>query len=481
MKIMRDNYLRGVGKVFSFTFIQTMKTPSMLIATVCLFLVSILMIPISSLISGSGEEKISDTTSITRLVIVDETELALSSWLDVPAMEYEGALPETIEFSEESYEDLVSMLEEESEEDWAIIHITFDDEEYMFEITGVYGTGTGVDSSDLQNLADLIGENLQSQMMTALNISEEQIAYINHEVVENVSYFGVNEDGELSEIADEINEDDEGSISMLEYTLILIILCVTILLITMNGEQVATSVVQEKSSKVVEYLLISVRPFSLMVGKVLAMFTVTLLQLLLMGVGMYMSSILYVFMNPHSSISAMDMLLDLLSDTEEMGTATFNGGAIPIAILLILAGALFYSTIAALVGACVSRIEDLTESMKTFSLIMIVGAYLGLAVVMADLFGATPEALKVAAELLPLSSPFIAPAYLLLGKMPLWLGAVALVIFVVALIGLFMFGANVYETLIYHKGDTIKVKDLIRLGGRNGVKNDTNTKDKEVA
>ncbi len=462
--------LTGAGKVFAFTFVQTMKTPSMLIATICLFAVALFALPVMSLTSGSDEEKMSDTTSIARLVIVDETGLELSSWLDITAMEYEGALPETIEFSEESYDDLISELEEESEEDWALIDISYDEEEYVFGVTGVYGTGTGADSYDLTNLTDLIGENLQSQMMTALNISEEQIAYINHEVVEDVTYFGVNEDGKLSEIADEIDEDEEGSVSMLEYTLILIILCVTILLISMNGEQVATSVVQEKSSKVVEYLLISVRPFSLMVGKVLAMFTVTLLQLLLMGVGMYMSSILYVFMHPGSILSATDMLVEFLSDTDEMGTVAFNGGAIPIAILLILAGALFYSTIAALVGACVSRIEDLTESMKTFSLIMIVGAYLGLAVVIADLFGSTPEALKIAAELLPLSSPFITPAYLLLEKMPLWLGAVALVIFVVALIGLFMFSANVYETLIYHNGDKIKVKDLIRLGGRNNTK-----------
>ncbi len=474
---MRKNKLTGVGKVFSFTFVQTMKTPSMLIATVCLFLVSILALPIMSLTSGSDEEKISDTTSITRLVIVDETELELEGWLDVTAMEYQGALPETIEFSDASYDDLISVLEEESEEDWALIAISFDEDEYMFEVMGVYGTGTGVSSDDLSNLTDLIGENLQSQMITALNISEEQIAYINHEVVENVSYFGVDENGELSEIADETDEEEEGGISMLEYTLILTILCVTILLITMNGEQVATSVVQEKSSKVVEYLLINVKPFALMVGKVLAMFTVTLLQLLLMVVGMYMSSILYVFMNPGTIMSATDMLVEFLSDTAEMGTATFNGGAIPIAILLILAGTLFYSTIAALVGACVSRIEELTESMKTFSLIVIVGAYLGLAVVIADLFGSLPEALKVVAELLPISAPFVAPAYLLIGNMPLWLGAVALVIFVVALIGLFMFSANVYETLIYHKGDTIKVKDLIRLGSRNNTKNDTNTKE----
>ena len=47
----------------------------------------------------------------------------------------------------------------------------------------------------------------------------------------------------------------------------------------MTGSQVATSVVVEKSSKVVEYLLTTIKPLAIIVGKVLAMLCVVVTEI----------------------------------------------------------------------------------------------------------------------------------------------------------------------------------------------------------
>jgi ABC-2 type transport system permease protein len=107
--------------------------------------------------------------------------------------------------------------------------------------------------------------------------------------------------------------------------------------------------------------------------------------------------------------------------------------------------------------------EEMTESMKMFSLLMIIGAYGALAVVIVDMTGNAPAVLKYVVELLPITAPFLTPGYLLLGRASLWVGILAVVVFVLALAGLFMFSANVYETLIYHKGNPLKISDLLRI------------------
>ncbi len=462
---MEKNSLTGWQKVFSFTLIQTIKTPAMIVTTVFLFGVALLMLPVTSLLSADGESPVKDSTTIQRLVLLDETPLGLKDWLDIRDMDYEGALPEEIQFSEEDYDTLVERLTEEAEEDWALIQISFE-ESQGFSVMGVYGTNTNVSKEDLRIVTELIMENLRDQMVEQLGIAQEQVDYINHEVEQKISYYRTGVEGEEPAIVDQEDEEQEGSLSPVEYSLVLMCLVLVTIMISMSGEQVAAAVIQEKSSKVVEYLLISVKPLALMVGKILAIFVITLGQLLLMLLGFAASIGIYLLMNPGMMLSAADILTQMTGEAgDQLGAVSLslNIPTLIVAFLLILAGTLFYSTIAALAGACVSRLEEMTESMKLFSVIMVVGAYAGLAVVMGDMVGEAPAALSYTVELLPVTAPFLTPGYLLLDRCPLWVGLATVLLFIAAQALLFMFSANVYETLIYHKGNPLKLKDLLRI------------------
>ena len=247
-KNMNNNRFAGWQKVFSFTFMQTIKTPAMIFSTIFLVVLALISIPAFGLISGGLDSKKTET-SIEKIVFVDETGLELESWLDLKKLDYDGPLPEKTEFTDESSEKLADKLKEEKDENWVLIRISYSEEEQAFAITGMYGVNTGVFEDDLLDIVNAIKAGFKEQLIGQLGIAGEELDYINHEVVQETSYLSVGENGE-----NEIRNDEENdtAISSAEYSVVLIFLCVIIMLISMGAEQVASSVLAEKSSKVVE-------------------------------------------------------------------------------------------------------------------------------------------------------------------------------------------------------------------------------------
>ena len=75
-------------------------------------------------------------------------------------------------------------------------------------------------------------------------------------------------------------------LSTIEYGMIMVISCLAMMFVAIAGEGIASSIVTEKSSKITEYLLTSVRPLALIVGKVLSVLTAVFLQFVLMALSL---------------------------------------------------------------------------------------------------------------------------------------------------------------------------------------------------
>ncbi len=103
--------------------------------------------------------------------------------------------------------------------------------------------------------------------------------------------------------------------------------------------------------------------------------------------------------------------------------------------------------------------EDTQEGMTLITVSTMIGAYLG--VIAAMLLQSTGvNAYVIFVVLFPLSAPFLLPGVLLIGSIswPLGFGAIALLLLVDLL--LFYFVATIYELLITHNGNKIKIKEL---------------------
>ncbi|WP_040518529.1 ABC transporter permease [Gordonia neofelifaecis] len=128
-----------------------------------------------------------------------------------------------------------------------------------------------------------------------------------------------------------------------------------IMAIMMGGLMVAVGVVEEKSSRIVELLLSSVRPLQLLWGKILGIGAISLGQVVLIG----------------ATALIAGKATGLLTLT---GTATAVFAAV---IVWFLLGFLFFAALYAATGAMVSRQEELNSSSAPLTLLVMAALYSG--------------------------------------------------------------------------------------------------------
>ena len=128
-------------------------------------------------------------------------------------------------------------------------------------------------------------------------------------------------------------------------------------------------------------------------------------------------------------------------------------------IVVFILGFLFYAGIAGLAGASVSKMEDLSSAIQPLSLIGVLGFYL------AYFPQVTVEenTMALLARYLPISSPFVLPSDYLLGRIDLVGTLIAIAVLAVADILIMMFVAKVYESLILHTGNRLKLGDILKM------------------
>ncbi len=439
---MKKSNITGWKDVFSFTLIQTFKNKAFIISYVILLTIALVSMPLVNTIMSSDEIDPEAPSQVKKVYINNEATLPE---MDFSAMHQSKAFSQvTFENMRETYEVVADRIDKEEQES---VILTISEEEGMYSLAFAKASDGPVSDTGLELLGTAMMEQFQALKITTLGITTEQSEMLNAKVEAKVSMVDMNGTPIVKE---------DTSISDSEYWFIYGILFIVLMVNMMAGTQVATSIVTEKSTRVIEYLLISVKPLALMIGKILAMLTAVLMQII--------SLILVVFVS--NAVSA-----SLSSNGEETTLSKYlpsnifenlNILNIIFCVVLILLGLIFYATLAGLAGATVSKLEEIQEGITLFTLTGIVGAYVGLGAANV-LMSAGENRFVIFAFLFPLSSPFVLPGAILIGKVDLPLIAAALVLQIIFIALLFKFVAKVFETLILHNGNTIKVKELLKI------------------
>lgn len=182
-------------------------------------------------------------------------------------------------------------------------------------------------------------------------------------------------------------------------------------LILVYGQNITKIVVAEKSSKLMEMLLTSVKPYAIISGKVLAVTGVAILQFLIWVafaiVGCFAGGAIAESINPEY-INYIEVIMELIASSSD----AFTVGALVCAVVMVLAGFFMYAVFAGLVAAFVDKMEDISTATTLYQLPVIVGF-------MCPYFGTLLEsdiALKIS-RVFPVTAPFAVPADVLIGKM----------------------------------------------------------------
>lgn len=205
----------------------------------------------------------------------------------------------------------------------------------------------------------------------------------------------------------------------------------------LNGQMVATGVVEEKSSRVVELLLSTIRPWQLMAGKVLGIGLVGLVQMVVIGGGGLVAAL------------ALDVL------TVSVGAAV---GTVVWLVVWYLLGFLMYSLVFAALGALVSRQEDVGGVITPALLFVIVGYVVGISVLPSEPDNTLVEVLSV----IPVFAPTLMPMRLAMGGVPVWETVLSVGLVVVLIPVLVWLAGRIYANAVMRSGARVKLTDALR-------------------
>ncbi|WP_037254228.1 ABC transporter permease [Kibdelosporangium aridum] len=201
------------------------------------------------------------------------------------------------------------------------------------------------------------------------------------------------------------------------------------------GQMVAQGVVEEKSSRVVELLLATVRPWQLLAGKVLGLGVVGLIQF--------------------AVIAAVGLVAGLAS-----GALTISGTAIASLIAGLfwyLIGFFFYATIFGAVGSLVSRQEETQSVLTPITMVIVIGFIFAINLLISN----SDSTLTTIMAILPPFAPILMPGLTALGIAPIWMQVTSILLSLAGIAFVAWLGGRIYRNAVLRTGSRVRLKDAV--------------------
>jgi len=215
------------------------------------------------------------------------------------------------------------------------------------------------------------------------------------------------------------------------------------------GANVMSSVLEEKTTRIVEVLISSLKPFQLLLGKVLGVGAVSVFQFLIWGV------------SARLLLTQRQALVSRMAGEAGSGPG-FQMPAVPgttIAVFLafFLGGFLLYSSMFAAVGAMSSNEQEARQAQQPVMYMLMI-SYL-------SIFGLTNDpnsTLSTTLSFIPFTSPIAMTVRWTAGSLPASDVAVSLAILLAAIIGVTWIASRIYRVGILMTGKRPSMRELVR-------------------
>lgn len=409
---MRD--LSGTGQVYRFTLSQLLKSRANRVTLIIMVLLAAVSMPLTALLGGETPET-SDTAGLASVRVDNRTDLAL-------------------DFSGDAYWADTDFSADAGEPD-AVVTITGDETGYQVAVNGSETAHAG----ELSQLAETARQAVRDACLRAAGLSSRQMEALTASTGEEDSH-------------------EDGFWVQYGYSILAMILCL------MSASYVIRAVVEEKDSRLVELLLVSVKPMALLAGKILAVMAFTFGWLLAMLAGLGVSCGLTAgLMGPGVLQKQMSGLLAAVPRVQE---DLWQAAGVLLVLLVSLGlGYLTMSLIGGVAGACCSGMEEAGEATGPVMLLTMAG-YLASCVV-----GAVPSGpVAVFSTLCPVVSIFCAPVQFAGGNVSFWLVLASWAIQAAMIWGLLTLASRVYAGLIVHRGSRVKLRELMSMAKGGAVR-----------
>ncbi|WP_196803085.1 ABC transporter permease [Butyrivibrio sp. MC2013] len=445
---MKNNDYYGLGRVISFELKSRLKSRTFKIVMTIVCLISLCSMPglyLFGLLFGDGADDVPviEETVIERAALFNGMGIEIDPVFDKESI-YRNVEVDITEDEDGSLFEKASVSEDVALSLWA----SYDDRDGI--VMKVAASDDSIISEEeREDFASCLGEAIRQGLLDKSGITESQAMKLGEDIEVDV----------LKVTADGLEEaySDTDRVSMDEYMGFLFAMMFIFMFVNMSGSSVAGSVASEKSSRVIEYLLVNARPLALLAGKIVSAIVICVIQISGMLACGFVSQLLLGMVTAGSSSGAA---------ADIVASGLWAGITIPkliISVLAVAAGVAFYSIIAGVSGASVSKIDELGESMKIYSAMSVIFVYVDMALCISMLAVGSGSIFMYICLFVPFTGAFIIPVLLLLGYVSELPAIIALLILIAAAYLALKMAALVYEAMILFQGNRLKIGDIVKL------------------
>ena len=408
--------MRDLRTVIAFSIKDMVKRKSFIISTLIILVLIVIGFNIPNIISMFTDE--TESSGETKLLIVDTTNLFEGT---LPSLNYmELGYNVQVANNDVSFEDIKSRIENNDINEAMIIE---QKEDGTYTLRYIVENMTQVASvpEDLINAMNTLYTNLQ---ISKLGLTQEQIASLSP----NFEFT--------------IEQTDEQEVSG-NLFVIMMLSIVLFYAIYFCAYQVSSSITTEKTSKIMETLVTSTSPRTIVLGKTIGIGIVGLIQICVIVAVALISANL--FLEPE----LLNSVLDMSMMTPYLAIMT---------IVYFILGYFAYALLYALTGSTVSKPEDIQSANTPVAILAVVGFYLSYFTMMNP----TSE-LNQFAAIFPISSPFCMPFRIMMGIASTSEIILSIVVLVITILIIAQVAIKIYSNAILNYGTKMTFKDIVKV------------------
>ena len=427
-----------IGIIIGREFSERVHKKSFIITTLLTPILRIVLMFAPMLISGYSDD------SAKMIAVVDDSGIIASQLANTGEVVFEKT-PLPLEIARSEYSGY-----------YAVLHIGNDIVTNPGAAT-LYTNGTAAMGTE-HNIASQLTMAVQKEKMKMYNVEQNVMHELNTRVA-------------LQSLKNNLSsEDAESSSSMVASVLAYVLSFILYMFLILYGVMVMQSVIEEKNNRVLEVLVSTVRPFDMMMGKILGIASVALLQIIIWVV--FIGGVAY-FVLPHvlpdEILAAMEMLkqgvpasavggteMGLLQAVLMLSNIKYIGGIVIWLLVFVFGGFLLYAAMFAAVGSAVDSPQDAQQLQTPIMLPIILALF-----VMLSVINDPSSDMAFWFSMIPLTSPIVMMARIPY-EIPTWEICLSAVLLYTTFLFVVWGAGKIYRVGILMHGKKPNLKDLLR-------------------
>jgi ABC-2 type transport system permease protein len=298
-------------------------------------------------------------------------------------------------------------------------------------------------------IQDVINNKLEEKRMLSFNISKAQLDSVHKQ--SGIRFASLQ------------GEEDTGTKAGVSYAVGMISGFLIYIILFIYGTMVMRGVMEEKVSRIAEVIVSSVKPFQLMMGKIIGIGAVGLVQFIIWIILVASTRLLLFSIFPQQFSAQTGAIHDMSGALSQINFPLIIGCF----IFYFLGGYLLYSSLFAAVGSAVNEDPQDAQSLTLPIIMPIIFAI----VIMMKAVNDPSSGLAIFGSLFPLTSPIVMMARIAHGvpeTVPYWQLFASMALLILGFLGTTWVAAKIYRTGILLYGKKVTVKEMWKWAFRKG-------------